>query len=144
MVSDLSFQFAKQHDVTLILFDGSQRYYPYAGELIDIQCPSKEGFLPKVFNFLDRASQLRRIFNVRHFDTIISVMEHASFPAILASRQTIAANHCNPERNFTRFDWLFARWLYPRAKKVIAVSREGCVFSNNTWVCKILIVCITR
>ncbi|OQX13065.1 MAG: hypothetical protein BWK73_13325 [Thiothrix lacustris] len=125
VVSDLSFQFAKQHDVTLILFDGSRRYYPYAGELIDIQCPSKVGFLAKVFNFLDRASQLRRIFKVKHFDTIISVMEHANFPSILASRQTIAANHCNPERNFTRFDWLFARWLYPRAKKVIAVSREG-------------------
>lgn len=125
VVSDLSFQFAKQHDVTLILFDASHMYYPYAGELIDIQCPSKHGFIFKVFNFLDRASQLRRIFKVKRFDTIISVMEHASFPSILASSQTIAANHCNPERNFTRFDWLFARWLYPRAKKVIAVSKDG-------------------
>jgi glycosyltransferase involved in cell wall biosynthesis len=125
VVSDLSFQFAKQHDVTLILFDGSRIYYPYAGELIDIRCPSKRGFLLKVLNFLDRASQLRRIFRVKQFDTIISVMEHANFPSILASRLTIAANHCNPERNFSRFDWLFARWLYPRAKKVVAVSREG-------------------
>ena len=125
VVSDLSFQFAKQHDVTLILFDGSRMYYPYAGELIDIHCPSKHGFLAKVFNFLDRANQLRRIFKIKRFDTIISVMEHANFPSILASRLTIAANHCNPERNFSRFDWLFARWLYPRAKKVVAVSREG-------------------
>jgi glycosyltransferase involved in cell wall biosynthesis len=125
VVSDLSFQFAKQHDVTLILFDGSRLYYPYAGELIDIQCPSKDGFLPRLFNFLDRAYQLRRIFKMKRFDTIIGVMEHASFPAILASRLTIAANHCNPERNFSRFDWLFARWLFPRAKKVVAVSKEG-------------------
>lgn len=125
VVSDLSFQFAKQHDVTLILFDGSRMYYPYAGELIDIHCPSRSGFVPKVLNFLDRANQLRQIFRVKHFDTIISVMEHASFPSILASRKTIAANHCNPERNFTRFDWLFARWLYPKAKKVVAVSKDG-------------------
>ena len=125
VVSDLSFQFAKQHDVSLILFDSSRMYYPYAGELIDIRCPSKRGFLPKVLNFLDRANQLRRIFKVKHFDTIIGVMEHASFPSILASRLTIAANHCNPERNFSRFDWLFARWLFPRAKKVVAVSQDG-------------------
>lgn len=125
VVSDLSFQFAKQHDVTLILFDGSRMYYPYAGELIDIHCPSKAGFVARVFNFLDRANQLRRIFRVKRFDTIISVMEHANFPSILASRLTIAANHCNPERNFSRFDWLFAKWLYPRAKKVVAVSKDG-------------------
>lgn len=125
VVSDLSFQFAKQHDVSLILFDGRSRYYPYAGELIDIQLPSKHGFIPRLLNFFERAWQLRQIFRAERFDTIISVMEHASFPSILASRKTIAANHCNPDRNFSRFDWLFAKWLYPRAKKVVAVSQEG-------------------
>lgn len=125
VVSDLSFQFAKQHDVTLILFDSSRICHPYAGELIDINCPSKESFPAKVINFLDRAWQLHRIFRVKRFDTIIGIMEHASFPAILASRQTIAANHCNPERIFTRRDWLFAKWLYPKAKQVVAVSKAG-------------------
>lgn len=125
VVSDLSFQFAKQHDVTLILFDTHYMYYPYAGELVDLQCPSKQGFVPKVLNFLDRAQQLHTVFQRGQFDTIISVMEHASFPAILASHKTIAANHCNPERNFSKFDWLFAKWLYPKAKKVVAVSKAG-------------------
>lgn len=125
VVSDLSFQFAKRHDVTLILFDGSSRYYPYAGELIDIRCPSQEGWVARFFNFMKRTGELRDIFRVRQFDTIISVMEHANFPAILASRNTIAANHCNPKRNFSRFDWLFARWLYPKARKVVAVSHDG-------------------
>ncbi len=125
VVSDLSFQFAKQHDVTLILFDSRYMHYPYAGELVDIDCPSKSGFIAKVLNFLDRARHLYNIFHTKQFDIIISVMEHASFPAILASRKTIAANHCNPKRNFSKFDWLFARWLYPRAKKVIAVSKAG-------------------
>lgn len=125
VVSDLSFQFAREHDVTLILFDSRRMYYPYAGELLDIDCPSVNGFVPRAFNFLKRAHLLLRIFRTKHFDTIISVMEHASFPAILASRKTIAANHCNPEQNFSRFDWLFARWLYPRARKVVAVSHDG-------------------
>lgn len=125
VVSDLSFQFAREHDVTLILFDSTRMYYPYAGELLDINCPSADGFVPRAMMFLKRANLLWQIFRVKHFDTIISVMEHASFPAILASRKTIAANHCNPVRNFSRFDWLFARWLYPRAHKVIAVSRDG-------------------
>lgn len=125
VVSDLSFQFAKQHDVTLILFDTSRIYYPYAGELVDLQSPSRHGLLPRFLNFLDRASQLRQLYRLRCFDTIISVMEHASFPSILASRQTIAANHCNPEQNFSRFDWLFARWLYPKARKLVVVSRQG-------------------
>lgn len=125
VVSDLSFELAKRHDVTLILFDGSRMYYPYAGELIDIRCPSQQGLISKFFNFLDRTKQLRQLFKVRRFDTIISVMEHANFPSILASRQTLAANHCNPERNFSRLDWWFARWLYPKAKQVVAVSQVG-------------------
>ncbi|MDD5394563.1 MAG: glycosyltransferase [Thiothrix sp.] len=125
VVSDLSFQFAKQHDVTLILFDTSRMYYPYAGELVDMRSPSKQGFVPRAFNFLERAWQLHGIFRRKQFDTIIGVMEHASFPAILASRKTIAANHCNPARNFSSVDWLFAKWLFPRAKKVVAVSKDG-------------------
>ncbi|MEB4590150.1 glycosyltransferase [Candidatus Thiothrix sp. Deng01] len=125
VVSDLSFQFAKQHDVTLILFDGSRMYYPYAGELIDLRCPSKSGFVAKTLNFLERSGQLKRIFQAKRFDVIISVMEHANFPSILASRRTIAANHCNPDRNFSQLDWLFAKWLYPRAKMVVAVSQDG-------------------
>lgn len=125
VVSDLSFQFAKEHDVSLILFDDSSRYYPYAGTLIDIHRPSTHGFFPRLFNFLGRAWQLRRVFRAGRFDTIISVMEHANFPSILASRKTIAANHCNPDRNFSKFDWLFARWLYPKAKRVVTVSRDG-------------------
>jgi glycosyltransferase involved in cell wall biosynthesis len=125
VVSDLSFAFAKQHDVTLILFDTSNQCYPYAGVLIDIQCPSQEGFFPRALMFLQRAWHLHGIFKQHRFDTIIAVMEHASFPAILASRKTIAANHCNPEKAFSSADWLFARWLFPKAKRVVAVSKDG-------------------
>lgn len=125
VASDLSFQFAKQHDVSMILFDTAHMYYPYAGELINLDSPSVEGSLSRFLNFLHRASQLRQVFKIKQFDTIIGIMEHASFPAILASRKTIAANHCNPERNFSHSAWLFAKWLYPKAHKVVAVSKDG-------------------
>lgn len=125
VVSDLSFEFAKRHDVTLVLFDGQRRYYPYAGELLDFACPSRDAWWEKLWTFGLRTWRLYRLFQQRRFDTIISVMEHANFPSILASRQTLAANHCNPERNFSRLDWWFASWLYPKARRLVTVSQQG-------------------
>lgn len=124
VLADLSIEYAKAHDVTLILFDTSLMYYPYAGKLIDLALPTVNGTVKKTINLLRRAWRLRKIFREQRFDHIISFMENSNFPAIMASNQVIASNHCNPNQ-LPGLEWLFARWLYPKAKKIVAVSKVG-------------------
>ena len=126
VAADLSLEFAKNHQVDLILFDSKLIKYHYAGQLVDLNLPAIQGSTIRRFvNFLYRAYKLKKLFTKHQYKQIIAIMEHAAFPAILANKATIAANHCNPERNFSKFDWLFAQWLYPRAKKIVTVSKQG-------------------
>ncbi len=124
VLADLSIEYAKSHDVTLILFDTSLMYYPYAGKLIDLNLPTVDGTIKKTINLVRRAWCLHKIFRQHQFDYIISFMENSNFPAIMASRKVIASNHCNPNQ-LPRLEWLFARWLYPKTKKIVAVSKVG-------------------
>ena len=124
VLADLSIEYAKEHDVTLVLFDSSLMFYPYAGKLVDLNLPVKNGTINKFINMLHRAWRLRRFFHAQQFDRIISFMENANFPAIMANKNVIASNHCNPN-HMPPVEWLLAKWLYPRAKKIVAVSKAG-------------------
>lgn len=124
VLADLSIEFAKQHNVTLIIFDGSRTHRNFQGELVNLNLPSVKGTLAKLINLVKRTWYLRQFFEKQRFDHVISFMEHANFPAILASSNVIVSNHCNP-KTFSRQEWLFAKYLYPRAKKVVAVSQAG-------------------
>ncbi|PID34177.1 MAG: hypothetical protein CR976_01655, partial [Thiotrichales bacterium] len=74
---------------------------------------------------LGRAFRLWRLNRDHSFDLMIAVMESAGFASVLASRDAIVANHCNPEENFSRVEWWLAGRLFPRARKVVAVSKQG-------------------
>ena len=56
VVATLSQQFAKHHDVTIIVFDKSRIDYDYSGKLICIDCPDQQGMFSKAGNLLTRAS----------------------------------------------------------------------------------------
>ncbi|MBQ6266619.1 MAG: glycosyltransferase [Clostridia bacterium] len=63
--ANISRALAKNNDVTLILYDGSDIQYPYAGTLIDLHCPAKKSILAKVLNNIVRelryASLIKKI-----------------------------------------------------------------------------------
>lgn len=128
VVSLLSQQFDKVgHQVDVIVFDGEKTEYPYAGQLIDLKLPSQKNgvFLRKIVTLLRRMLALRRRYQQQQYDRIIAVMESAAFPSILTGFRTVVSNHCNPAIYFTRFEWLLARLLYPRAHNVVMVAKQS-------------------
>lgn len=128
VTAELSVYFAQlHHQVAVIVFDGSHKVYEHGGELIDLQLPSaaRSSLVLRLQNLLRRAWRLRRLFRQQPFDLIIAVMESAGFASTLSSRDTIIANHCNPEKSFSGTEWWLARRLFPRARRVVAVSRQG-------------------
>ncbi|MEZ5534134.1 MAG: glycosyltransferase [Thiolinea sp.] len=128
VASELSIYFAQSgHYVVVIVFDGQHRVYVHGGQLINLNVPSAaSGSLFSRFRFLlKRSLRLRHIFRQHSFDLIIAVMESAGFASVLASRDTIIANHCNPDENFSGVEWWLAGRLFPLARKVVTVSKQG-------------------
>lgn len=123
VVSELSIYWQKKgYELTLIVFD-NELGYPIGGKIINLNLPSGYGLVERGFILLKRAWQLKKIYQKTEFDLIIAVMETASFPSILANKQTIASNHCNPDLYFSKAEWKIASYLFPKAKKVACVSQ---------------------
>ncbi len=123
VVATLSQGFAKDFDVTVIVFEGEGIDYEFGGKLVDLKCHSKDGFLGKSYNLLKRAFKLRQLFKENNFDHIFGFMESANYPAVLASKETIASLHI--DFNFlSKTEQILVRCIYPRAKLVAPVSDD--------------------
>ncbi len=59
--ANISVALAKKHDVTTVLFDGSQIVYPYGGKLVDMKCPAQKSILKKALNNIKRFSLFSKI-----------------------------------------------------------------------------------
>ena len=123
VVATLSQEFAKNYDVTIILFDGTNIDYAYGGKIIDLNCPEKPSFLGKTYNLLKRACKLKNTFRKHKFDHIFGFMESANYASILASRQTIASLHID-YHFLNPIERCLVRYLYPLAKAVAPVSDD--------------------
>ena len=74
VAADLSLEFAKNHQVDLIIFDSKLIKYRYAGQLVDSNLPAIQGNTIRRFvNFLYRAYKLKKLFTKHHFNKIFPV-----------------------------------------------------------------------
>jgi GalNAc-alpha-(1->4)-GalNAc-alpha-(1->3)-diNAcBac-PP-undecaprenol alpha-1,4-N-acetyl-D-galactosaminyltransferase len=119
VVSLLSSELSKLHDVTIILFDNSITYN-HGGEIIDLKSPSISNKFGKIFNVLKRTYKLRTIFKENNFDKIFSFMETAYLPSILTGFPIIASVRNNPKV----YSDLITNNVLSKAKKIVAVSSE--------------------
>ncbi|HHL19836.1 MAG TPA: glycosyltransferase [Thiothrix sp.] len=122
-VSNLSFAMEKeQHDVTVILFDARDNYYPHGGRLIDLNIIAKSNALGKAITLLKRTLLLRKLFKKEQFDAIYSFLESSGLPSTLASRETVTSVRDDPAALEMIYHKLIPR-IYPSAKKVVACSK---------------------
>lgn len=122
-VSNLSLAMQKSHhDVTVILFDAKNNYYPHGGTLIDLDIISKTSIVGKTTNMLKRMLRLRQLFHNEKFDAVYSFLESAGLPSTLASKETIVSVRDNPAALPKIYRSLIP-YIYPRAKKVVACSK---------------------
>lgn len=128
VAADLAEEFrSRQYDVTVVKFarlppDITRHDIPV--RMINLDIPERPGgFFVQVSILLQRAWQFRRLFHREQFDHIFSFLEAANVPCALASPDSVLSVHLDPG-TMTRSEWLAFRWLYPRAKRVIAVSRQ--------------------
>jgi len=127
VVSLLTQEWAKSHQVLLAVYDGSSPAYDFGGQLIDLHLPAKGGALKKAFNAACRIFRLNRLVKVEQPDRVISFMESANFPSIISLAlarsldRLVVSVHNDPAR-FPRAHLFLMPIMYRWPRKVVAVS----------------------
>ena len=127
VVSTLTREWARRHQVIIALFDTSRLAYDYGGVVVDLGTPSRPSALQKLWNGVLRSMRIARVLRRERPDRIVSFMESANFPAIVASAMTgvldrlCVSVHCNPISipGLTR---LLIPLVYRFAARVVAPS----------------------
>ena len=104
VLSNLSLEWSKHHNIVFSLFDKKDIAYPYSGKIIDMGFPASNSLFYKIYNFMMRTISFYNISNEHNPDLIISFTESANFIAIISSffsgklNKTIISVRVAPER----------------------------------------------
>lgn len=128
VAADLMEEFHRRHyDVTVIRFDEldpGETAHEVPVRDIHLHIPGEAGGAAKqLLIMLKRAWQFRKIFQREKFDHIFAFLEQANIPCALASPASVLSVHLDPN-TMTRNIWRAMYWIYPRAKRVVAVSHQ--------------------
>ena len=128
VVSLLTQEWARFHQVMIAHFDPSMPAYDYGGQIVDLRMPGSANLLKKIYNAAARSARLRGLLRREQPDLVISFTEGANFPAIIAAaltgyldRLTVSVRG-NPARLPVPYRVLLP-WLYRFPARVIAVSQ---------------------
>lgn len=87
VAANLSLEFVKDYNVYVIVHDGADITYPYAGELIDLDLPPAKGKLGKLTTLIKRIIKVRGIKKKYHIDYSISHLPPSNYVNIFSRVQ---------------------------------------------------------
>ena len=128
VASVLASEWLKNNEVKVLIFDRNNMAFTTEAEIIDLNLPALNGFFWKVIQFFRRSITLSKFFRKENPDCIISFMESANFPSILAAffsnKLAKIWITCHSEiSSLTKIQYLLIPYIYKYAKKVITVSK---------------------
>ena len=142
VVSVLANYFSNEFIVTIVSLGSDAPQYDIKAEFIRLNAGVYKNSFMKLFNILLRGVGLRKIIKTRQPDTVISFMESANIPVILATRLLIwhGSLIVSVRNNPLMFPWYY-RWaiksLYRIPNSVVAPSLgiskdlEAQIFQNH-------------
>jgi len=129
VASLLSHEWSKNHDVTVVVFTLENQIFPVSGKLIDLNLGARKSILMrKIYRLFHRTVVLSKIISRTKPDLIVSLMESANIPAIIACSvkgekgKLKVSVHGNPQEIRNPLTRLTLRLLYPLANSVVAPS----------------------
>jgi GalNAc-alpha-(1->4)-GalNAc-alpha-(1->3)-diNAcBac-PP-undecaprenol alpha-1,4-N-acetyl-D-galactosaminyltransferase len=137
VVSRLSQEWAKEHDVVIALSSMKDIVYPYGGRIVDMGC---EAYTPlaKALAIFKRVLRLIQILKREQPDKIITFMEGTNIPAIVASAMTgtreklTISVRTNPMQ-VRRMYAILARLFYAHVPDVVVVSQGVQEAMEHVW-----------
>ena len=92
--ANISLALSENHDVTTVLFDGSNISYPYGGALCDMQLPPKPGKISKVFNGIFRSLNYKKHIKIFQPDIVFQFLSVASPVGLLKIKECVKIVSC--------------------------------------------------
>ena len=84
VAANMSLEFAKHYNVFLIVHDGKDITYPYAGRLIDLRLPPAKGLLRKTITLFRRVQRTKKIKKLNHIQFTISHLPMCNYVNIFS------------------------------------------------------------
>ena len=127
IVSLLSQEWAKTHQVTIVLDDAQPSVYPIGGEMYDLSAPASRHLVMKLVRRIQRTWRLARLIRQRRFTHLIGFEERINFQLIIASMLAGALGRTSVSVHLplAKEAWhirLMLMVLYHLPKRVVAVS----------------------
>ena len=133
VISLLTNELNKDCSVLTICLDARGAAYSVGGKLIDLQVGAGDGFIPKIINVFLRSAKIRRIIKRYKPRKVVSFMEAASFPCVIAAylcqmeKLVTVSVRINPAHLPIGRRILMAV-LYRIANKIVGVSSGVCEY----------------
>lgn len=124
--SNMSFDLSKYYNVHLIVFDGRERMYPYAGTLHDLNLLPRDGLFHKAVNIWKRSRAVRKIKKECHIDCCISLLDGANIVNAFSKGNEVnivSIRNYVSARKLGIVDKLQLQYYCAKADKVVALSK---------------------
>jgi len=128
VAANLSLEFAHYYNVYVIVHDGRDITYPYAGELIDLKLPPTNTFLCKIRTLLRRVFVVRSIKKKYKIDYTISHLPPSNYVNIFSRNGDKVYTYVHSMIKKSKKTWLREAFTGFFSDKVICVSE--CVRQN--------------
>ena len=130
VVSTLTHEWSRCHDVIMAVFEARRPAYDFVGTIIDLRLPVLGSHVKKAYRAIGaRSVSLDRLFRKERPDRIISFMESANFPTIVAATTTgLLDRVCVSVRTNPAAIPLPWRWMVPVFYRIpcrVVVPSEG-------------------
>lgn len=90
VISNLSLNLSSGYEVSILLNDTEEIFYPYKGELIDLQIKRPENMMSyryQIYSLWKRIVYLYRIKKEQHYDAYISFMDSANIANLITGKR---------------------------------------------------------
>lgn len=129
--SNLSMILQDNYNVHLIVFDGTEIKYPYAGKLYDLKMPPASGKLGKLKNMFARVSEIKKIKRANNIIASISLMAGANLVNVMSKQNdrviTSVRNQMSQSRAKTKLqkigNILQMKYIAQKSAYVVALSK---------------------
>ena len=129
--SNLSLLLCDKYNVHLIVFDGSEIKYPYAGKLHDLKMPPVSGSLGKLKNMMARVKAIKKRKTEEKIDVSISLMMGANLVNVLSkcgektitsvrNQMSLAVAKTRAQKSLNEMQM---RFIAKRSDNVVALSK---------------------
>lgn len=128
VAADLANAFVRRGNAVVVVnfcpLEPGETCHPVDARVVSLDLPGKQGgMVVQLMLLLQRAWRFRRFFRQEGFDHVFAFLEAANAPTALAEPRAVLSVHSNPQ-HMSQNEWRLFRWLYPRARRVVAVSQQ--------------------